>query len=170
MLYVAWKRGLPWKFTHFVPFVQLLKSILLISCVFWTWLRLLMICSPLAFSHRFTNLHLWNPCWKAYPWPQWPQKCLPCVKSFFFFFCRRSEKKTDLFQISDHLSSNSPLNYFQSTCKTEHSTETAVLKMVNHLLLSLVNGNISVVTFLIFQQSSIQLITTFYLVVLSIFL
>ena len=31
MLYVAWKRGLPRKFTCFVQ----LQSVLLISCVFW---------------------------------------------------------------------------------------------------------------------------------------
>ena len=36
MLYVAWKRGLPRKFTRFVLFCPINKSVFLISCVFWT--------------------------------------------------------------------------------------------------------------------------------------
>ena len=59
-----------------------------------------------------------------------------------------------------HLCSNSLVNPFRSAYKPGHSTETALLKIVNDLLLSLDNGN---------QQRSIQLITTFYLVVLSMF-
>ena len=35
MLYVAWKRGLPWKCSHFVLFCPIKKAFSLISCVFW---------------------------------------------------------------------------------------------------------------------------------------
>ena len=62
--------------------------------------------------------------------------------------------------MSDHPCSNSLLNPSQSGYKSGHSTETVLLEIVNDLLLSLDNGN---------QQRSIQLITTFYLVVLSMF-
>ena len=50
--------------------------------------------------------------------------------------------------MSDHLSSNSLLNPLQSAYKLGHSTETALLEIVNDLLLSLDNGNISIVAFL----------------------
>ena len=48
--------------------------------------------------------------------------------------------------MSNHLSSNSLPNPFQSAYKPGHSTETALLKFVNDLLLSLDKGNISIVT------------------------
>ena len=50
--------------------------------------------------------------------------------------------------MSDHLSSNSLLNPFQSVYKQGHSTETALLQIVNDFLLSLENWNISIVTLL----------------------
>ena len=50
--------------------------------------------------------------------------------------------------MSDHLCSDSLVNPFQSAYKPGYSTETALLKIVNDLLLSLDNGNISIVTFL----------------------
>ena len=53
-----------------------------------------------------------------------------------------------LFQMSDHLFSNSLLNPFQSTYKPGHNTETTLLEIVNDLLLSVDNGNISIITFL----------------------
>ena len=51
--------------------------------------------------------------------------------------------KNVLFQMSDHVCSNSLLNPFQSAYKPGHSTETALLEIVSDLLLSL-----SVLTFL----------------------
>ena len=63
-------------------------------------------------------------------------------------FLSKIIEKVVLFQMSDHLCSNSLLNPFQSAYKPRHSTETALLEIVNNLLNSLDNGNISVVTFL----------------------
>ena len=57
-------------------------------------------------------------------------------------------EKVVLFQMSDHLCSNSLLNPFQSAYKPRHSTETALLEIVNDLLLFVDNGNISIVTFI----------------------
>ena len=68
----------------------------------------------------------------------------PCVKSFFSVQDHR--KNIVLFRMSHHISSNSLLNPFQSAYKPGHSTETALLKFVNDLLLSLDKGNISIVT------------------------
>ena len=67
--------------------------------------------------------------------------------------------------MSDHVSSNSLINHFQSAYKPGHSTETALLEIVSDLLLSL-----SVLTFLDLSAAFYKLITTFYLVVLSMFL
>ena len=53
-----------------------------------------------------------------------------------------------LFQMSDHLFSNSLLNPFQSTYKPGHNTETTLLEIVNDLLLSVDNGKMSIVMFL----------------------
>ena len=50
--------------------------------------------------------------------------------------------------MSDHPCSNSLLNPSQSGYKSGHSTETVLLEIVNDLLLSLDNENISIVTFL----------------------
>ena len=50
--------------------------------------------------------------------------------------------------MSYHLRSNSLVNPFQSTCKPGHSTETALLEIVNDLLFSLDNKSISIVTVL----------------------
>ena len=63
-------------------------------------------------------------------------------------FLSKIIEKIVLFQMSDHLCSNRLLNPFQSAYKTGHSTETALLEIVNNLLLSLDNGNISIVMLL----------------------
>ena len=49
--------------------------------------------------------------------------------------------------MSDHLCSNSLLNPFKFAYKPGHSTETALFEIVNDVLFSLDNGNISSVTF-----------------------
>ena len=50
--------------------------------------------------------------------------------------------------MSDHVSSNSLINHFQSAYKPGRSTETALLEIVNDRLPSLDNGNIFIVKFL----------------------
>ena len=55
------------------------------------------------------------------------------------FLSKIIDKRIVLFQMSDHLSSNSLLNPFQSVYKQGHSTETALLQIVNDFLLSLEN-------------------------------
>ena len=58
-------------------------------------------------------------------------------------FISKIIEKLVLVQMSRHLSANNLLNQFQSAYRPGHSTETAVLKIVNDLLLSLDDGKIS---------------------------
>ena len=53
-----------------------------------------------------------------------------------------------LSQLSEHLSTNNLFNPFQSAYRSGHSTETALLKIVNDLLLSLDDGNVTLLTLL----------------------
>ena len=59
-----------------------------------------------------------------------------------FFFSKIIEKLV-MVQISRHLSVNNLLNQFQSAYRPGNSTETALLKIVNDLHISLDDGNIS---------------------------
>ena len=59
-------------------------------------------------------------------------------------FISKIIEKLVLVQISHHLSANNLLNQFQSAYRPGHSTETALLKIVNDLLLSLDDGKISI--------------------------
>ena len=52
-------------------------------------------------------------------------------------------EKLVLSQLSDHLSANSLYNRFQSAYQPRHSAETALLTIVNDLLLALDDGNVS---------------------------
>ena len=108
-----------------------------------------------------------TPAQKAYHWPQQSQKNSPCVKSFFSVQdlrtnCSFSSVQTSLLQ--------QLVNPFQSAYKAWHSTETALLEIVNDLLFSIDDRNIFIVTFLDISAAFDKLITTFYVVVLSMFL
>ena len=56
--------------------------------------------------------------------------------------------KLVLSQLSDLLSANNLYNHFQSTYRPGHSTETALLKIVNDVLLALHDGTVSLLTLL----------------------
>ena len=135
-----------------------------------------------------------TPAQKAYHWPQQSQNNSPCVKSFFSVQVHRINV---LFQMSDHLFSNSLLHPFQSVYKPEHSTETILLEIalkqlfrklstISYFLLimetfllsrSLISPDVILCGWLgskhqllnyrslIFQQRSVELITTVYVVV-----
>ena len=55
-------------------------------------------------------------------------------------------------QVSSYLSSHNLCNSFQSVYRPGNSTETALLKVVNDLFLSLEKGNISVLALLDFSS------------------
>ena len=57
-------------------------------------------------------------------------------------------KKQVLSQLSDHLPANNLYNRFQSAYRPGHSTETALLKIVNDLLLALDDRNVSLLALL----------------------
>ena len=67
-------------------------------------------------------------------------------------YCKILEKLV-LSQVSSHLNSHILYNTCQSAYRPGHSTETALLKVVNDLFLSLNKGNISVLAFLDFSSA-----------------
>ena len=90
---------------------------------------------------------------------------ITCKISTFFFFlygsftvsdlCRiaRILEKLVLSQVSSYLNSHNLCNTCQSAYRPGHSTETALLKVVNDLFLSLNKGNISVLALLDFSSA-----------------
>ena len=62
-------------------------------------------------------------------------------------------KKLVLAQLSSYLYSHNLYNTFQSAYRDGHSTETALLKIVNDLFLSLSKGNISVLALFDFSSA-----------------
>ena len=68
-------------------------------------------------------------------------------------FIAKILEKLFLSQVSAYLSSHNLYNTCQSAYRPGHSTEKALLKVVNNLFLSLNNGNISVLTLLDFSSS-----------------
>ena len=58
-------------------------------------------------------------------------------------FISKILEKVILIQLQEHLSSNNMLNSFQSAYKKFHSTETALLKMHNDILMNTDNGNLT---------------------------
>ena len=63
------------------------------------------------------------------------------------------EGKLVISQVSSYLNSHNLYNACQSAYRPSHSTETALLKVVNDLFLSLDKGNISVLALLDFSSA-----------------
>ena len=68
-------------------------------------------------------------------------------------FIAKILEKLVLSQVSSYLNSHIRNNTCQSACRSCHSTETALLKVVNDLFLSLDKGNISVLALLDFSSA-----------------
>ena len=68
-------------------------------------------------------------------------------------FIAKILEKLVLSQVSSYLKSHNLYNTSQSACLPGHSTETALLKVVNDLFLSLIKGNISVLVLLDFSSA-----------------
>ena len=68
-------------------------------------------------------------------------------------FIAKILKKLVLSQVSSYLNSHNLYNICQSAYRPGHSTETALLKVVNDLFLSLNKGNISVLALLVFSSA-----------------
>ena len=68
-------------------------------------------------------------------------------------FIAKILEKLVLSQVSSYLNSHNPYNTCQSAYRPGHSTETALLKVVNDLFLSLCKGNISVLALLDFSSA-----------------
>ena len=68
-------------------------------------------------------------------------------------FIAKILEKLVLSQVSSYLNSHILYNTCQSACRPGHSTETALLKVVNDLFLSLNKGNISVLALLDFSSA-----------------
>ena len=68
-------------------------------------------------------------------------------------FIAKILEKIVLSQVSSYLNSRNPYNTCQSAYRPGHSTETALLKVVNDLFLSLNKGNISVLALLDFSSA-----------------
>ena len=66
-------------------------------------------------------------------------------------FIAKILEKLVLSQVSSYLNSHNLYNTCQSAYRPGHSTETALLKVVNDLFLSLIKGNISVLALLDFS-------------------
>ena len=85
---------------------------------------------------------------KKISWPEWTEELSFCLQSFL---CLQDNWKTVVFvflQLSDHLSANNLYNNFQSAYRPGHSTDTALLKIVNALLLALNDRNVSLLALL----------------------
>ena len=71
--------------------------------------------------------------------------------SYLCFIAKMLEKLV-LSQVSTYFNSHKQCNTCQSAYRPGHSTETALLKVVNDLFLSLIKGNISIVALLDFSS------------------
>ena len=70
-----------------------------------------------------------------------------------FVFIAKILEKLVLSIVSSYLNSHNFYNTCQSACRPGRSTETALLKVVNDLFLSLTKGNISVLALLDFSSA-----------------
>ena len=91
-------------------------------------------------------------------WSQWFEQLLAClIYAYIYIYCpnlciiAKILEKLDISQLTSNLISHNIYNDCQSAYRPGHSTETALLKVVNDLFRSLNEGSISVLALLDFS-------------------
>ena len=127
----------------------------------WIFLRLFCICMYLYGCFSDLLLYLYVSVW-LFRRLTFVSVCICmavsptyfCIFTFIYLcFIAKILEKLVLSQVSSYLNSHNLYNTCQSAYRPGHSTETALLKVVNDLFLSLNKGNISVLALLDFSSA-----------------